>query len=209
MAKRDRKKEVKMRKLLLLIWFVFIIAFASFAIFLYKKKDTVKEDLNFTTKFSYQTNADPDINALVINYLAALSRSDQATLQSCVTNPAQFDNMATVQSQARVITGYGNINCYTVQGLDENSVVCFAVANISIVNIDSKPLDMLGPYYIVKTNGQYLIDNSMLSQEVQDYMTKVCQDSDIQELYRIVKEDEEKCATEDPGFKEFLDKLNN
>ncbi len=209
MAIRDRKKEVKVRKMLLLIWAVFIVAFVVFALFLYKKKDVVKEDLSFKTRFSYQTNANPDINALVINFLAANARCDQDTLKSCVTDPAQYDDMTAVQSQARVITGYGSINCYTVEGPDENTQICYAVANISIVNIDSKPLDILGPYYIVNQNGQYLIDNTALSQEVQDYIAKVGKDPDIQDLYRVVKEDEDRCATEDPGFKEFLEKLNN
>ena len=206
---RDRKKEVKVRKMLLLVWAVFIVAVVTFTIFLYKKKDTVKEDLSFKTRFSYQTNANQDVNALVITYLNGLANSDQATLQSCVTNPAQFDNMSSVQSQAKVITGYSNINCYTVSGPSEDTVICYAVANISIVNIESKPLDMLGPYYIVKQDGDYLIDNTVLSQETQDYITKVGRDQDIQDLYKTVKEDEERCAQEDATFKEFLDKLNN
>jgi hypothetical protein len=68
---------------------------------------------------------------------------------------------------------------------------------------------MLGPYYVVKKDGHYLIDNTMLSQDVSDYMEKLSHTSDIQDLYKMVKDDEDKKAEQDPAFKEFLNRLNN
>ena len=206
---RDRKKEVKLKKLLLVIWFLFIVTLGTFGYITYQKRDVIEEDLGFTTKFSYQTNANQDINALIITYLNAMARCDQDTLKSCVTNPSQFNNMTNIQSQSKIITNYNNINCYTVNGLDEDSTIVYAVSNISIVSIESTPLDMLGPYYVVKKDGEYLIDNSMHSEEVVEYMEKVNKTTDIQELYRMVKEDEDKCAEQDPAFKEFIERLNN
>lgn len=206
---RNRKKEVKLKKMLLAIWFVFLIILGVFGYVTYRKRDTVKEDLGFTTRFSYQTNANQDINALIITYLNGMAKCDQETLQSCVVDPSQFNNMATIQSQSKIITAYSNINCYTVPGLDDTSTIVYAVANISIVSIESTPLDMLGPYYVVEKNGNYLIDNTMLSQDITDYMDKVNRTTDIQELYKMVKDDETRCADQDPAFKEFIDRLNN
>lgn len=206
---RNRAKEVKLKKMLLAIWAVFIIVLVLFGLMVYKKRDVVEQDLTFTTRFSYQTNANPDINALMITYLSAMAASDQDTLKSCVTDPSQFDNMATVQSQSKIITTYSNINCYTVEGMDENSTLCYVVANISIVSVESTPLDIMGPFYVVKKGNNYLIDNSMLGNEVNDYIEKVNRTADIQDLYKVVKENEEKCAEQDPAFKEFLDRLNN
>ena len=206
---RNRAKEVKLKKMLIAIWAVFIIVLVFFGLMVYKKKDVVEQDLSFTTRFSYQTNANPDINALMITYLSAMAASDQDTLKSCVTDPSQFDNMATVQSQSKIITTYSNINCYTVEGMDENSTLCYVVANISIVSVESTPLDIMGPFYVVKKGNNYLIDNSMLGNEVNDYIEKVNRTADIQDLYKVVNENEEKCAEQDPAFKEFLDRLNN
>ena len=101
---RNRAKEVKLKKMLIAIWAVFIIILVLFGLMVYKKRDVVEQDLKFTTRFSYQTNATPDINALMITYLSAMAASDQDTLKSCVTDPSQFDNMATVQSQSKIIT---------------------------------------------------------------------------------------------------------
>ncbi len=206
---RNRKKEVKLKKMLLVIWFVFIVSLTAFGFILYKKRDTVKDDLKITTRFSYQTNANQDINALIITYLNAMASCDQDTLKACVTTPDKFNDMATIQSQSKIITAYSNINCYTVRGNDDDSTIVYAVSNISIVNIESTPLDILGPYYVVKQDGKYLIDNSDLSEDVQKYMKKVNRTTDIQELYQTVKADEDKCAEQDPAFKEFLDRLNN
>ena len=67
----------------------------------------------------------------------------------------------------------------------------------------------MGPFYVVKKGNNYLIDNSMLGNEVNDYIEKVNRTSDIQDLYKMVKDNEDKCAEQDPAFKEFLDRLNN
>ena len=212
--KRNREKELKLRRSLLVIWFLFIALLGAFGVFLYTKRDTVKDDLEditsgFSTRFSYQTNANPDINALIITYLSAMASSDQGIIQSCVTDPSQFNDMTAVQSQSKIITKYSNINCYSVQGLDENSFLVYAVANITIYGCEATPLDILGPYYIVKQGNQYLIDNKAPSAEVTEYIGKANKDKDIQELYKMVKDDEDAKAASDPALKEFLDRLNN
>ena len=206
---RNRKKEIKQRSILLAVWIVFLIVLGLFGYVVYEKRDTVKEDFGFSTRFAYQTNANPDINALIITYLSATAAGDQDILKSCVTDPSQFDDMTNVQNQSKIITAYSNINCYSVEGKDPSATIVYAVANISIVSIESTPLDMLGPYYVVKKDGHYLIDNTMLSQDVSDYMEKLSHTSDIQDLYKMVKDDEDKKAEQDPAFKEFLNRLNN
>ena len=194
--------------MLIIIWVLFLGVMAVFGIYVYKKKDKVADDLGMTTRFSYQTNANQDINALIITYLNALASSDQDILKACVTKPDVFNDMANIQSQSKIITSYSNINCYTVDGLDENSTLVYAVSNISITGIEVTPLDMLGPFYVVKKDGHYLIDNGQLSDEVNKFISKANKDNDIQELYQMVKDDEDAKAAQDPAFKDFLDKLN-
>lgn len=204
---RNRQKEVKAKKMLLTIWFIFLIALATLGFFLYKKRKSIKEDFQFSTRFSYQTNANQDINALIISYLNAYASCDQDLLKSCVTDPSKFDDMTNVQSQSKVITAYTNINCYTVSGFDDSATIVYPVTNISILDVSSTPLDIPGPFYVVNQNGQYLIDNTELSEEVKAYMDKVDGTDDIQALYKMVKDDEDKCAEEDPTFKDFMDRL--
>lgn len=204
---RNRKKEVKVKKTLLTIWFLFLIAVATLGFFLYTKRKAIKEDFQFSTRFSYQTNANQDINALIITYLNAYASCDQNLLKECVTDPSQFDDMTNVQSQSKIITAYTNINCYTVNGFDDNATIVYPVTNISIIDVSATPLDIPGPFYVVNQNGQYLIENTELSEDVKAYMSKVDKTDDIQDLYKMVKEDEDKCAEADPAFKDFLNRL--
>ncbi len=204
---RNRKKEVKVKKTLLTIWFLFLIAVATLGFFLYTKRKAIKEDFQFSTRFSYQTNANQDINALIITYLNAYASCDQNLLKECVTDPTQFDDMTNVQSQSKIITAYTNINCYTVNGFDDNATIVYPVTNISIIDVAATPLDIPGPFYVVNQNGQYLIENTELSEDVKAYMSKVDKTDDIQDLYKMVKDDEDKCAEEDPAFKDFLNRL--
>ena len=204
---RNRKKEVKVKKTLLTIWFLFLIAVATLGFFLYTKRKAIKEDFQFSTRFSYQTNANQDINALIITYLNAYASCDQNLLKECVTDPTQFDDMTNVQSQSKIITAYTNINCYTVNGFDDNATIVYPVTNISIIDVSATPLDIPGPFYVVNQNGQYLIENTELSEDVKAYMSKVDKTDDIQDLYKMVKDDEDKCAEEDPAFKDFLNRL--
>ena len=207
-SEEKKSKNGQLKKMLIIIWVLFLGVMAVFGIYVYKKKDKVADDLGMTTRFSYQTNANQDINALIITYLNALASSDQDILKACVTKPDVFNDMANIQSQSKIITSYSNINCYTVEGLDENSTLVYAVANISITGIEVTPLDMLGPFYVVKKDGHYLIDNGQLSDEVNKFISKANKDNDIQELYQMVKDDEDAKAAQDPAFKDFLDKLN-
>ncbi|SNU05882.1 hypothetical protein SAMN06297422_10598 [Lachnospiraceae bacterium] len=207
MAQNNKKS--KQKRLLASIWILFILAIGLFGFMVYKQRDVVSEDLGFTTRFSYKTNANPDINALIITYLSAMASGDQDILKSCVTEPSKFDDMSVVQNQSKIITAYSNINCYTVQGIKKSDTIVYAVANISIVGIESTPLDMLGPFYIVDKNGEYLIYNGEISDSTQKYIDKAGKDKDIQELYQMVKKDEEEKAEKEPAFKEFLDRLND
>ena len=204
---RNRKKEVKVKKTLLTIWFLFLIAVATLGFFLYTKRKAIKEDFQFSTRFSYQTNANQDINALIITYLNAYASCDQNLLKECVTDPSQFDDMTNVQSQSKIITAYTNINCYTVNGFDDNATIVYPVTNISIIDVSATPLDIPGPFYVVNQNGQYLIENTELSEDVKAYMSKVDKTDDIQDLYKMVKDDEDKCAEADPALKDFLNRL--
>ena len=207
MASNNTKKS-NPKKALLAVWIVFLLALGLFGFMVYKQRDAVVEDFGFSTKFSYMSNANPDINALIITYLSAMASGDQDILKSCVTDPSEFDDMSVVQSQSKIITAYSNINCYSVQGIKKTDTIVYAVSNISIAGIESTPLDMLGPFYVVDKDGEYLIYNGEISESTQKYIDKASKDKDIQELYQMVKQDEEKKAEAEPAFKEFLDRLN-
>lgn len=204
-----RKKKKSYVGLIVFIWVFFITAIAAFCTLLYINRETLAEDLGFTEKTTYTVNSDEKINSLISVYFKALAEADQESLKSCVTVPQQFDNMTTVEGRSKVITDYSDINCYYMPGPEQDSYIVFTVMNITISGVASKPLDIYKPIHIVKSGDGYLIDNSAQSQELQDYINQLTLEKDIQDLYRMVKTDQDSKAASDPSFAEFMNKLNN
>ncbi len=205
----ETKKKKSYAGLLIFIWVFFIAAIAAFGTLLYINRETLAEDLGFKEKSTYTVNSNPDVNSLIEVYFKALASADQETLQSCVTAPQQYDNMTTVEGRSKVITDYSDINCYYLDGPEKDSYIVYTIMTITISGVNEKPLDIYKPMHIVKEGDKYLIDNSAQSQELQDYINQLSLENDVQELYRMVKSDQDSKAASDPTFAEFLNKLNN
>ena len=205
--RRNRKKEIKLKVILGVIWFLFISIIVFGGIFIFKNKDEIGKDLGLSSRFAYETNANMEVNALVRDYYTALAACDQATLQASVTNPSDFDDMTIYQNKSDIIKAYSNINCYTLQGIGEDDIICYSVSNISINGVESQPLDIM-TLHIVKQGNTYLIDNGEYSDELKGYINTCNASKDIQELFTIVKEDNEKCLAEDETFRNFYNQIS-
>ena len=205
--KISRQRQVRMRKRLLIIWAIFIPVLVVVVLFVAKNKDELMDDMGITEQHIYQVNADPGINKLITDYLTAYAACDQMTLQKLVVDPSSFDDMTIVQKKAAVVTGYQNIKVYTVPGMTEDATIVYAIANISIANVVSTPLDMNPALYVVKKENGYLIDNSALSKDVLNYIASTGQKQDILDLMKMVKDDQEACAARDETFRKFYEKL--
>ncbi len=204
-----REKQLKMRKRLLIMWAIFIPVLIVVIIFFIKNKDEVMEDIGLKEAHIYEVDANPEVNKLITDYFTAYAACDQMTLKNLVVDPSQYDDMTIVQKKAEVVTGYNNIKCYTIKGLTEDTLVVYTVANISIANVVSTPLDMNPALYVIKKDGKYLIDNSALSKEVTDYIAAMNQKADIVDLMQMVKDDQEKCIAEDETFRNFYNRLTD
>ncbi len=204
--KLSRQRQVRMRKRLLIMWAIFIPVLVVAILFIVKNKDELIDDFT-TEEHIYQVDANPEINKLVSDYLTAYAACDQMTLKKLVVDPSGFDDMTIVQKKAAVVTGYKNIKCYTVPGMTEDATIVYAVANISIANVVSTPLDMNPALYVVKKESGYLIDNTALNKDVLNYIASTNQKPDIVDLMTTVKQDQEKCASDDETFRKFYEKL--
>ena len=205
----NKKKRVnsRVKRNLIIMWAIFIPVLVFVVLFLVKNKDELMDGMGFSEDHIYEVDANPEINRLVTDFFTAYAACDQMTLQKLVVDPTQFNDMTIVQKKAAVVTGYKNIKCYTVKGLTDDATVVYAMANISIANVISTPLELNHAMYVVKKGNTYLIDNSALGKDVLDYISTIEQKPDIQELAKTVKADQEKCAAEDETFREFYKKL--
>ena len=218
---KDKKKSVT-GLIVGVLWLFFIFLAVIFFVFF---KDSIIEnkeknknqnstlseegtDEKYHSDYSYQTNSDLEINALIADYFEALVNADGEKLKTLVTAPEEYDNMEVYEQKARVINGYTNITCYVMDGYREGEALVYTTMNLSIAGIASKPLD-INCMYLVKTDTGYLIDNGVLDSETMEYINQQTSSPDIQELYRNVKENIEECIANDKDFAEFYNKINN
>lgn len=125
MSKKGKKGKKKIAGLMLFLgWMIFILLavvfyfyfFSDLDLRMFNKDKATQTDAQQTnqTGFSYETNANLDINSLIIEYYAALAVCDQDKLKTYVTDPSQFDDMTVYQQRSAVIKAYSNVNCYTM-----------------------------------------------------------------------------------------------
>lgn len=219
MSKKDTKKKKGIAGLMLFLgWMIFILLAVVFYFYFFsdldlkiwnKDKATNTDAVeNEQTGFGYETNANLDINSLIVEYYAALAVCDQSRLQSLVTDPSQFDDMTTYQQRATVIKSYANVNCYTLPGYTEDATLVYVTSNLSLANITSVPLN-INQFYVLKTADGYKIDNSEHSQEVKDYIDTQNKTSDIQNLYKAVQDNVNSCIASDSAFADFYNTISS
>lgn len=219
MSKKGKKGKKKIAGLMLFLgWMIFILLavvfyfyfFSDLDLRMFNKDKATQTDAQQTnqTGFSYETNANLDINSLIIEYYAALAVCDQDKLKTYVTDPSQFDDMTVYQQRSAVIKAYSNVNCYTMPGYTEDATLVYVTSNLSMANITSVPLN-INQFYVVKTADGYKIDNSALSQEVTNYIETQSQSNDIQNLYRAVQDNVNSCIANDSAFAEFYNTISS
>ena len=215
MSKKTKESKGIAGLMLFFGWMVFILLAVVFYFYFLQDLDLdkyLKKETKATTEqpagFSYETNANLDINSLIIEYYAALAVCDQDKLKSCVVDATAFDDMNVYQQRATVITNYSNINCYTLPGYTADAILVYVTSNLTLENISSLPLN-INRFYILSTPEGYKIDNRALDQTVTDYIEEQSRTPDIQNLYRAVQENVDSCVANDPAFAEFYSTISS
>lgn len=154
-----------------------------------------------------EMDADPDLNQFVADYLTAVSSCDADTLKSMVTDPTVYDDMSVLEARTSYVQGYINLKCYSKAGPEENSLIVFAVTNMSLVGIDTAPMEFM-TLYIEKTDTGYIINNYTQSDDVEAYIDTLKQDSDIQAVMRDIETYNANAIENDEGLKAFYEMLS-
>ncbi len=197
-------------------WIVFVLLCASYVYVFFVRQD--KEEkipgkdntviLDIPDGATYRKCDIAEINQLINNYLLARVNCNQTTLKTLVTNPAQFDDMTSLQQAATYICGYNETTCYIADGYDENSYIVIELSYLKIADVQSQPLDIMSFYVVRGADGSYKIDNSELTSEVENYITRVKSEQDIQDIYIHVKENNEYLVNTDAEFADFCNLIN-
>lgn len=193
--------------LALVFYFYFSDGFSSF---LKKwKNDKASSGAPKVSEGMYEVNAYPQINELITAYLEAEAACDKDTLVTLVTKPEEFADMEKYTAKAKLIAGYENIICYTLQLHGSEDKIAYAVANMKMTKasgIKCKPLNV-NCYYVRKTDRGYLIDNNGADADIKACMDEAYKNSNIQQLYKSVNDDIEACVQNDEEFAKIYSKI--
>ena len=85
---------------------------------------------------SYKKSDVSEINDLVSKYLTAKVACDQATLQSLVTDPTEFDDMSVLESSAKYLKGFEDTTCYLADGYAEGEYVVVELSYMDIADVE-------------------------------------------------------------------------
>jgi len=177
-----------------------------------QKEAVLEEDVSLDeehdTIVPYEKNKDKELNSFIETYYKAITDCDHIALQDMVTDPSEFRSDEILKQKAEYITSYDNITVYTKVGLDEGSYIAFVVSNVVIEGVNSSPYDIATLYILNGARG-YLINNSILSLDTQEYIEKVKGDKDIQKIYRSVEKKNNELKEDDESLREFFDILSS
>lgn len=151
----------------------------------------------------------PEISDVVKNYLNAYLIEDSEERLSVL---AQYvDNMGDINegdiSQRNYIAGYSDIECYSKEGPYENTYVIYAYYQIEFKNISTKVPDLITLYVMRDTNTGNVYIHNGVSSDVKEYMKKVSEDEDVQELLAEVNAEFEEALNSDEQLKAFYSKM--
>ncbi len=212
--KRENQENSSAGILLGIAWILFAVLCALYVYVFFIKKPQEIPGKNNTVKLEIPEGANyhlcdiNEIDQLILDFLNARANCDQQVLQSLVTDPSQFDDMSNLKMIfSEYAKGYRNTTCYLADGYDENGYIVIELSNLELMDISSRPLDVMSFYVIRLADGSYKIDNSAHSAEVEAYIADMTATKDIQDIYIHVKEQNDYLLKTDTAFAELYKRI--
>jgi len=182
---------------------VFLFYFMKDLPFFNKDKEASNTDV---AEVTYEVNAYPEINILITEFLSHIVSGNEDGLRTLVLDPNA--SMEQYMNRALYITEFSNINCYTLPGYSEKDTIVYVTYNITIPEVESKPID-IQQFYVINTDYGYRIDNTTPSVEVATYINEQNLTESVQELYESIKNSIDQSLIDDPTFAAFYEEILN
>lgn len=182
---------------------VFLFYFMKDLPFFNKDKEASNTDV---AEVTYEVNAYPEINMLITEFLSHIVSGNEDGLRTLVLDPNA--SMEQYMNRALYITEFSNINCYTLPGYSEKDTIVYVTYNITIPEVESKPID-IQQFYVINTDYGYRIDNTTPSVEVATYINEQNLTESVQELYQSIKNSIDQSLIDDPTFADFYEEILN
>ena len=162
------------------------------------------------SEYELKKNAIPEINSLIQTYFQALSDCDIETVKKIMVlgDSDSFDKKEeNMKSEGQYIESYENIDCYTKNGLEDNTYVVYVAYDVKFLQMDTLAPGLARLYVVEDSDGKYCI-YAPYSDEVQAYMDEVDKSEDVVLLAREIDDKMTEALASDEKLREFMTILN-
>jgi hypothetical protein len=150
-----------------------------------------------------RTDAYPEINALIQNYMNAKKSCDMETLASLV-NDTSVINEEDLKEKAEYIEDYKNIVCYTLNGPSEGTFLVYVYDELKIMDVNTLAPNMTRLYVCTDGTGKPYIYYGTVDDETQQFIDEADKMEDIVSLVNTVNSKLTEALTNDKDLKEFV-----
>ena len=163
-------------------------------------------------KDKYEENAYPAVNALVQQYLDAMSTGDTERMAS-VSSSMSDDMKAFYEAQAQYLGNYSDYNVYTKKGPQDNSYFLLATYNLLVKDQPTKLPALVSLYVCTNESGALYINSGNLTSDEEAYILELVAQKDFADLieqveldYNAALESDESLATSVATLKDEINR---
>ncbi|MCI7060764.1 MAG: hypothetical protein MR965_00985 [Lachnospiraceae bacterium] len=149
-----------------------------------------------------------ELTLLIKRYYTAKQQVDMDTIAECVSNVGHIDEKK-LMTEAEYVEGYENINCRILDGATKGSYRIYVYYDVKIYDIDT-PIPSLNALYIKQDDsGNCKIYLDTLKSEEQQYIDKLDNSRQVQELVKSVQNQLHTVISQDSQVRGFYEMLEN
>lgn len=176
-----------------------------------KKEDTQKDGANMIDSVlasgKLKCNAYKEVNELVKQYLDASLKCDMESLKGIVSDVANL-NQEELQKKQQLIEAYNNIECYTVDGLQDKQYLVYVYSELKFSGIQTAAPGLTRLFISQDADGALKINLSVMDETVQKFINESAESEEVLKLIDTVNYKLEEAIHSDADLKNFYQQMN-
>ena len=153
-----------------------------------------------------ETDAYPEVNALVKKYYQAMADGDLETLSGIMTGLDEKEQIK-IAKKSEYVENYPTVICYTKKGPLEDSYIVYAYYEVKLVDFENLTPGMNALYVCKNDAGAYYINGETQDDKIIDYCEMISAQDDVVDLVNTVQVKYNELKSVDTELCEFLAQL--
>ena len=153
-----------------------------------------------------ETDAYPEVNALVKKYYQAMVDGDLETLSGIMTGLDEKEQIK-IAKKSEYVENYPTVICYTKKGPLEDSYIVYAYYEVKLVDFENLTPGMNALYVCKNDAGAYYINGETQDDKTIDYCEMISAQDDVVDLVNTVQVKYNELKSVDTELCEFLAQL--